>query len=526
MSAKKIPIGKIPIPPPDLIPDEDDFDVNEEDVVEDTPDDEDEYPDEDDVDEDYLGEDDDQTEEQSQDEQSQDEQRRRKEDAKKDETEKPKKEEEEPGKQRSEDPTPEANRDPRTEPQTKAPGEGSIPGEGVGAGEEAAGQAARTATGAAGRGAAVAGEGATTAAGGAAGAAGGAAAAGAGAAGAAATGAAATGAAAGGAAAATATAPAWGTCVIIIVVVIAIVIVGFMAYGALSKFWEHTDSGEPYGSSTNTPADVTDANLRTQIAELAVAAGDNELRKTLTKEKLENIFTKLTAGDAAAVDHASKDLLVAHITAARDAASRIIEPITTTGDNFTRQLQTFQYHMNMIAATLMGVSNNTPTTLVERANSTFNNTVTWVRTANSSDKNAPLRNGSNKEPPTGDGGTRGCDTTGYITYILRNPLVPCTDCFTPNFVDLPKYFASALVPVDISGGFKPELLQDGDIVLTTLKTTVNETAKTDYGAFFYLGGTNKEVAFCGPNGPTKQPSSILTAQNRTVTALLRLRAAP
>lgn len=435
-----------------------------------------------------------------------------KEDEEKDQNKEEKKDEQdEPGEEREEDPTKKANEDPRT---GRPEGEGAS-GEGAAAGEGAEGVGT-----AAGETAAAAAE--TTAA-------------------AAETAAAATEAAAAAPAAAAAgtaavaTSEVWVPILAIIGILIIIIVIAYMAFGYGSSRWNRDyKPGRVTGSGATDPADPSDPNLREQIAELAVAAGDGTLRQQLTKEKLSDVFSKLNAAATAAIGHPTQTLLTTHITAAKSAASILVEATETRGDDYTRQLTQFEYHMNAIAAALMGIGDDTGTTLAARAEATFTEPVAWVRTANERDTSAPLRDGTLvKVPPVTGRDTRGCDPAGFITYILHNPTITPTNRIAPNLVDLPKIYQPALKSIDLSSGYTSSLLQKGDIILTKLTTTTADVKKTDYGAFIYLGDptqtdeSQQQLAYCGVNGPAKLPRTALTTdKNRTVTALLRLKTAP
>lgn len=500
--ATKIPIPPIPKPTP--VPDSDDFGVEDDEINDDDSEDDDQLDDEmmdEELDDELDEEQDDQEEEQDQQQQQDqpDQKKKDEEDQKQDD----------PGKKREEDPKNEADRDPRLEKDGGQGAEGAAEraGEGAAKGATEAGQGAASAAGegvaAAGEATAAAGE---TAAAGATALTGAAAAAGEGAV-------AAGGAVAGGAAA---TAPAWVPIVLSIVLVVIVIALAL-------AIWRHLKSGKDTGSSVGTAADVSDSNLRSQIAELAAAAGDGTLRQAVTKEKLADVFAKLNLAATATANHPTRDLLVEHVSAAKTAAGVLFETTSSaSGDEYTRQLRQFQYHLNAVAAALMGIGNDTAASLVARATGAFSST--WVWTGNGEDQTALLRDGSNTV--TASGATRGCDASGFITYILRNPAITPTDHITPNVADLPSVFAPALTAVDLTGGFKIDYLKEGDIILTKRTAAATGTTKTDYGAFIYIGGDTLQLAYCGPSGLAKLDSTILTDPARTVTYLLRLRTAP
>lgn len=320
------------------------------------------------------------------------------------------------------------------------------------------------------------------------------------------------------------TSEVWGPILIGAVLVFLTVAVCIAIYGIARWAWRGFNLGNWFGTTgtvAESGADFAWSFGKTGINASTIIKGA-KFGYQVDKAVVDYLREKISGAskEATKINPDSKEAvkLQNHIQEADSALTYLSQSAGSDRVEYYNQAQQLFYHLDRIDATLLGVSAESPDQLVAKAAAATS--LAWVRTTNDDDPAQPLRDGSNVV-----NNQRGCDAAGFVTYVLRDPEIPCSECTSPNIEDIPEVFQSALEAVDTGDQFSTDKLAAGDVVLTKKDgADDNGNFQTLYGGFVYLG-KDSGFAYCGQNKIGNLPTNDITS-GRSITNVLRLKTPP
>jgi len=268
------------------------------------------------------------------------------------------------------------------------------------------------------------------------------------------------------------------------------------------------------------PPDTSKPGIVDAIDRLSALAGDPTALGKLIREQTSSLISDL---EKAKIDSA-KAPLKTDIEAEINRATALIERIRAGGSSTTTEQQTQMinsviYSMQRVSALYRGMSIVSAAELVTKANAEIAAAGTWVYSENQDPKSTtkPMRDGTNQI-----NNKKGCNSSGFIVYLLKGDNSKCAQCVTPTLDKLAATF-SLLRAVNQQNTEQSVAYQKGDILVAKLANkaalegfVVLETGQTG-------DATSTRVAYCSPDGPkTASLSDIISSTSkRTVTSLIR-----
>jgi len=271
--------------------------------------------------------------------------------------------------------------------------------------------------------------------------------------------------------------------------------------------------GGARGGTISQPADPSNPAVKEAIERLATLAGDENIRRIASAKELEESGL-LEWLEKLEDEIEGKPNAQTIISGPLANAKTLAQEILGGANDVEVKLQSLFKNLDEIINLALGVNVDSAKAIADKAIATASQAGSWTGTTNDDKSNTqkPLRDGSNVV-----GGKRGCDASGFISYLVRGDNSNCILCITPNAKDLPSAYSSFLKPSRVAEDFQLDSLLDGDIIITT--KVIN--GETNYGVFVF-SNSQKKVYYCSSqNGPTSADESVLLEDGRQLSQILR-----
>lgn len=278
----------------------------------------------------------------------------------------------------------------------------------------------------------------------------------------------------------------WGVAILAIVIVLGIGI----------ALMSQSDSG-----SDVQIVDMNKPGIADAVSRLAALSGDATALAQQIRENTSTVTSDLEQARTTTANAPLKDQISQEIDNATASVERIRSGGTSlTTAELTKMANSLVYSLQRISALYRGMSITTPNELVAAANGEVQaGTTRWVYSENQQTTNTsqPMRDGTNVVS-----GKRGCDSTGFVTYLLRGDNTRCAQCVSPTLDKIAATF-SLLQPTTQTNTTNDVSYLKGDIIVANVPNqkslegyiVTNVTANT--------GNTGVEVAYCSATGPVK-----------------------
>lgn len=315
-----------------------------------------------------------------------------------------------------------------------------------------------------------------------------------------------------------------------------------LGYGVMYGYTKWKAGSGTGGTKIAQVADPTKPDMAAAIERLKALSGDPKALNDLIASNstdLDGIMDQMTSYVTANAPDKTKNLMTQELDKARTALSSL-RASGANMDNPTRSaligavFYSLQRVISLSRGVLVAAVNPTGKDVVNSAAAVLNNAAGWVYTTNETDLTKPLRDGTNFDKLTKK---QGCDSPGYITYIIRGDNTQCMkgSCITPTIDKLTLAFGSLFTSYPVQNDSPDVALAPGDIVLTSTggtKPTLEGFVVMTAPVTGKLDQTT--VSYCGTNGLNNGPalSAVLTggfpgaagdaAAKRTITNYLRV----
>jgi hypothetical protein len=299
----------------------------------------------------------------------------------------------------------------------------------------------------------------------------------------------------------------WGVVILAVVVVVGV--------GA-ALLW-------PSDSASNIQTvDMSKPGMVEAIDRLAALSGDPQALSKQIKEQTTDLIASL---EKAKVETANAPLK-ADIAAELNQATALIERVRAGGTSLTTEEQTklinaLVYSLQRVPSLYRGLSLQGGSELAARAKAEVSATGSWIYSENQqpADRSKPMRDGTNQV-----NGKRGCNSSGFVTYLLRGDNSRCAQCISPTLDKLTVTF-SLLRGIDQKNTEQDIAYQAGDILVMKApdKTALEGYIVTSTGKT--SGAAETTVAYCSVSGPKTATLKEITDTKRTVTSQVRLNTA-
>lgn len=245
--------------------------------------------------------------------------------------------------------------------------------------------------------------------------------------------------------------------------------------------------------------DMNKPGMVDAIDRLAALAGDPAALSRQIAEKTADVTQTI---DRARVDSADSPLKT-EISTELDNAGALVQRIRAGGTSVSTASQTqlinsMIYSMLRVSALFRGVSIQTGDALAKNAAEAVSHSSDWVYSENEqpSDQTKPMRDGTNTVA-----NKRGCNSSGFVVYLLRGDNTHCKQCVTPTLDKLGVTF-SILRTTNVTSSGSDIDYQRGDIL------AMKAPQKTALEGYIVTAAPAKAttdqitVAYCSTNGPT------------------------
>ena len=296
----------------------------------------------------------------------------------------------------------------------------------------------------------------------------------------------------------------WGVVILAIVIVIGV---------GVAMLW-------PSDSASNIQTvDMNKPGMVDAIDRLAALSGDPQ---ALAKQIKENTTDVVSSLERARTETANAPLKT-EISAELDRATALVQRIRASGTNTSVQEQTklvnaLVYSMQRIPSLYRGLSLENGSELAQRANDEVGKSSLWTYSENQqpTDRSKPMRDGTNVV-----NGKRGCNSSGFVVYLLRGDNTRCAQCISPTLDKLAVTF-SLLRSVDQKNTEQDVAYQKGDVLVMKApdKSALEGFIVVDTGKA--AGDNETRVAYCSVSGPTTSTLKEIKDTKRTVSAQVRL----
>ena len=278
----------------------------------------------------------------------------------------------------------------------------------------------------------------------------------------------------------------WGVAILAIIIVIGI--------GA-ALLWQN-DSG-----SNVQVVDMDKPGMADAVSRLAALAGDAD---ALAKQIKDNTSTVTTALEQARTETANAPLKE-QITQEIDNANALVERIRAGGSSLTtaeitKLANALIYSLQRIPALYRGMSITTANELVAAANNEVRDGASkWVYSDNQQTSNTsqPMRDGTNEV-----GGKKGCNSSGFVTYLLRGNNTRCAQCVSPTLDSLAATFSLLQAATQTDTANDVSYLK-GDILVASVPSQKSLEGYIVTNVTTSNGNAGVEVAYCSATGPVK-----------------------
>lgn len=245
--------------------------------------------------------------------------------------------------------------------------------------------------------------------------------------------------------------------------------------------------------------DMNKPGMVDAVDRLASLAGDPAALSRQIAAKTADITQTI---DRARLDVANAPLKT-EINAELDNAGALLQRVRAGGTSVSAASQTqlinaMIYSMLRVSALFRGVAIQTGDALAKNAGDEVGRAGDWVYSENErpSDATKPMRDGTNTVA-----GKRGCNSSGFVVYLLRGDNTRCKQCITPTLDKIGATF-SILRTTNVSSSSNDIDYKRGDIL------AVKVPGKTALEGYVVTNAPAKAtpeqitVAYCSVNGPT------------------------
>ncbi len=258
--------------------------------------------------------------------------------------------------------------------------------------------------------------------------------------------------------------------------------------------------------------DMNKPGMVAAIERLSALSGDPEALNNLIKQETTDLATIIEKTKVEAAKAPLKDEIIVEL----DKAATLLQQIRASGKNTTTAEQTklvnaMIYSLQRVSSLNRGLSITTPEELVSRANAELAAASGWIYSTNQNinDRSKPMRDGTSTV-----NGKKGCNSTGFVTYLLRGDNTRCAECISPTLDKLSTTF-STLKSVKLTGAEGGVDYKKGDILAFQVEKKANLEGYVVSSAVEKNGEKDVEVIYCGTKGPIKDNlKNVLSGQQK------------